>query len=304
MSAATIQPATGAVSSAQSPMRGSWTALTARLRGLSIRSRLIAMVAVVAVLWLVSVLVSATGLLSAKNVATGGNMSFPAYEVERDARGSWLTQDDQSNMAAALFSLREPSQQKLLAQTLGEVEQGHTQTLKALHKLIAIAPTGAERATGRKTLVDLAAYNAYTVQMKSAIAAGEARRAVHLITVENAQASAAVQQDLNSLSATLAAGVRSAEASTGSSIDSTLLLLLIVVGVGLAIAGAAVTLVIRAIVGPLSRLQETARNFAQGDIDSEVSVSGSDEIGQVGEAFGEMALYLREMAAEIGRAHV
>jgi methyl-accepting chemotaxis protein len=57
-----------------------------------------------------------------------------------------------------------------------------------------------------------------------------------------------------------------------------------------------VTLLIRAIVNPLRELQSAAETIAQGDISHEVAISGSDEIGQLGKAFGQMSVYLTEMA--------
>lgn len=190
--------------------------LARRLSTASVKSRLIGMVSIVAALWLVSVLVAAIGLLSAKSTATGGNKSFPAYETERDAYEGWLTQDDQSNMAAALASLHEASQQKLLNQTLGEIEEGHTQALGALSKLARIAPTAAEKAATRRTISDLAVYSGFTEKVKQAIAAGETTRAIHLVTVENAEASGKAQEDFNELGETLSAGVRRAQASMAS----------------------------------------------------------------------------------------
>jgi methyl-accepting chemotaxis protein len=275
---------------------------------MTVKGRLIALVAVLGGLWLVSVGVAAQGLLTAQSKAKASNAGFAAFQSERTAYEGWLTDDDQSNMASALASLNEASQKALLQATLAEIGQGHAQAVRALDTLVHTAPQPAVRVAAEATLADLATYNTFTRRVKSAIAGGRTAEAIHLMTVDNATISGRTQVDFNRMGSTLAASVLAIKAQVTNSIDQALMLLLIVVGIGLLSAAVGVALIVRSIVRPLRELQRAARAIAhQGDIEYDIGVSGSDEIGQVGEAFGEMSAYLREMAHaadEIAAGHL
>jgi methyl-accepting chemotaxis protein len=263
-------------------------------RNMTVKARLITMVAVLSAMWLMSVGVAAQGLVSAKSTVNSSKGGFPAYVVERDAYEGWLTEDDQSNMAAALASLREASQQELLKATLAQITEGREEAYAGLKRLDTLSPV--TRAAARVTLADVAAYNLFTTRIVSAIAAGQTTLAIHLVTVDNATISNKTQQDFNGMGKALAAAVDASKASLASNINRSLLILLLVVGIGLIAAAFGVALIIRAIVNPLRELQGAAYTIAEGDVSREVTVKGRDEIGQLGEAFGEMAEYLREMA--------
>ncbi len=264
---------------------------------LTVKGRLIAMVATLSCLWLVSVGVATQGLLSAKSDASPARSGFASYQTEHTAYEGWLTADDQTNMASALASLREPSQKALLDTTLEQIGDGHKQAVDALTALARTAAEPSVRAQARATLADIATYSGFTDEASRAIAAGQPVHAIHLITVSNASISNRTQADFDQMNKVLAAAVDAARAKISSSISRSLVILLLVVGVGLLGAAVAVTLVIRSIVRPLRQLQSTARTIAEGDVEHDVAIGGRDEIGQVGEAFGEVTAYLREMSA-------
>jgi methyl-accepting chemotaxis protein len=266
----------------------------ARLKDTTVKARLIMMVAALSTLWLISVGVATHGLVSAKSTVNASKGGFPAYATERAAYEGWLTEDDQSNMAAALASLREPSQQALLKATLAQIAEGHEQALAGLTDLVKTSPeVGAD---ARTTLADVTAYNQFTTRIVSAIDAGQTTLAIHLVTVDNATISNKTQEDFNRMGTDLAAAVTAEKAKLTSTINQAFLILALVVGLGMVAGAIGVTLLIRAIVNPLRELQSAAERIAQGDISREVTISGRDEIGQLGEAFGEMSAYLTEMA--------
>jgi len=261
-----------------------------------VKTRLIVLVAVLGGLWVISMAVATQGLKTAKDKAQASSQGFPAFQTERAAYEGWLTDDDQSNMAAALASLHEASQQALLTATVGEIGQGHAQAVAALTKLAHTAPLPAVRSEAVSTLSDLGTYNTFTERVKSAIAAGRTTEAIHLMTLDNVTISGKTQEDFDHMGTTLAASVVAVKAQVTSAIDSAMLLLMIVVGIGLVAGIVGVTAIIRSIVRPLGKLKTAARAIADGDVDHEVGVSGRDEIGQLGEAFVEMSTYLQEMA--------
>ncbi len=268
--------------------------LSARFRDMTVKARLITMVAVLGAMWLISVGVAAQGLTSAKSTVNGSKGGFPAYVVERAAYEGWLTEDDQSNMASALASLHEPSQKELLAATLAQITEGREQAYANLKELAALSPVTS--AAAQATLADVTAYNTFTSRIVSAINAGQTTLAIQLVAVDNATISNKTQADFNAMGKTLAAGVTAVKANLSNTINRSLLILLLVVGIGLIVAAFSVALIIRAIVSPLRELQGAAHTIAQGDVSHEITVNGRDEIGQLGEAFGEMSDYLREMA--------
>jgi methyl-accepting chemotaxis protein len=289
--------------SKSSPGRG----VLGRLRDMTVRARLSAMVAILGGMWLISAGVATQGLLNARSMAGRSNAGFAAFQAEHSAYEGWLTDDDQSNMSSALASLHEPSQTALLNATLAQIGEGHEQAVNDLTTLMHTAPQASVRSDARSTLADLASYNGFTNQVKAAIATGDTTRAIALMSVENASISNKTQADFDQMSKVLAAAVVAIKAQVTSSIDSALLVLLLVVGVGLLAAAVGVTLTVRAIVRPLRALQTGAQAIAEGDVGYHLDVRGHDEIGQVGEAFGEMSAYLSEMADaadEIAAGHL
>jgi methyl-accepting chemotaxis protein len=274
---------------------------------LTVKARLIAVVAVLGGLWLISVGVATEGLLTAKSKAVASNAGFSAFQTERDAYEGWLTADDQSNMSSALASLHEPSQAALLKATLAQIGEGHELAVRSLTKLARTAPQPAVRAAARATLADVATYNTFTTRIESAIATDQTTRAIQLVAIENATISNKTQVDFNQMGSVLSAATRAIKTKVTSAIDRSLLILLLVVGIGLLSAAVGVALIIRSIVRPLGELQTAARTIAEGDINYDVTVSGRDEIGQVGEAFTDMSEYLREMvdaADQIAAGHL
>jgi len=79
------------------------------LNGLKVRDRLIVLVAVFAVAVVAILGVATYGLLAGRSSAASANRGFDAFAVEQGAYEGWLTDDDQSNMSAALASIRDTS---------------------------------------------------------------------------------------------------------------------------------------------------------------------------------------------------
>ena len=66
-------------------------------------------------------------------------------------------------------------------------------------------------------------------------------------------------------------------------------------------AGALAFLLARVIAGGVTQVLHAAERVAEGRLDDEITVSGRDEIGQMGDAFRRMVAYLREMCAAATR---
>ena len=71
--------------------------------------------------------------------------------------------------------------------------------------------------------------------------------------------------------------------------------MILLLAAGAALAIGLVAFLSRAILGPLSRLTESAREIERGNLDLVVPVAARDELGQLAEAFNAMASSLREL---------
>ncbi len=78
--------------------------------------------------------------------------------------------------------------------------------------------------------------------------------------------------------------------------------------IGLVVAGAALTILFMAVIGPfvvtpITRLTQSVREIQQGNLDLVVKVHSRDEVGELARAFNEMAASLREFR-RMGRARL
>lgn len=74
--------------------------------------------------------------------------------------------------------------------------------------------------------------------------------------------------------------------------------------IGLGVAGLAIVLSVvlaRSISRPMGNMSQAALGFAEGNIYQELKYKGKDEIGQLGDAFGQMITYLQQMARAADR---
>ena len=78
-------------------------------------------------------------------------------------------------------------------------------------------------------------------------------------------------------------------------------LLIIVSALALAVVCAGIFLVTRRLTRPLGALREAADRIATGEIDVEIGATSSDEVGQTGDAFRRMVVYLKRMATAADR---
>jgi methyl-accepting chemotaxis protein len=100
-----------------------------------------------------------------------------------------------------------------------------------------------------------------------------------------------------SLGESAAATAADAAATVDSSRTITIVLLVVAALLGVAIA----VLTSRTIVGGVRQLVRAAHGIAQGDVEQRVEIATRDELGEAGDAFGEMIAYLDEMAAAARR---
>jgi len=282
---------------------------SSRFFNLTIRTRLIALGAILGALLVILALVAITGFSSVKSAYV--NDQVPKTNLNYAIQGyeGWLTADDQTNMYAALVSLESRSYISLLDQTWKQVLQGRAQATKYVGLLQKSQLASTDQATVNKLATNLQTYNGYTTKMYSTVAAlgsgtvtaAQASKAigqaVKYITVDNANVSNSVQSDFNQLRASMT----SEETTIGAQIPSTVnsrKTLMIVISIIALLLGIAITwLIIISITRPLSKLTHAAQRFAIGDVNVELDASGKDEIAMVAKGFSEAITAQKEMAA-------
>jgi len=258
------------------------TFLGRQLARLNVRGRLLALIGTVALGWVVTLGVVVAGVLAGNHGIASASGNFNQYATERAAYEGWLTDDDQSNMSAALASLREASQRGLLDTTMGQVEQGHAQAVSALAQLARHASTAALRADATRTARDVAAYNVFTDEVLSDIRAGRLRDAVTAVSITNASISNQTQADFDSFGSAIAGRV----STIRSSLDDTNYLVLIV---HFLVAALAALLcwritrhVMKSITRPLQEVSSALEGVAAGDLSRRARVrQANDEFSHV-----------------------
>jgi methyl-accepting chemotaxis protein len=97
-------------------------------------------------------------------------------------------------------------------------------------------------------------------------------------------------------------GLMRGDADTAqASISSLMVLLWILLAVGVSISVLVAVSVTKSITRPLAEIVEGARLIANGDVRNEVAVTGSDEIGRLGDTFNLMISTLREKTEAAAR---
>jgi methyl-accepting chemotaxis protein len=259
-----------------------------------IRAKLFGLVAVLAVVSAVCIGFAVNGLFSARTKSQQSQSMFNVFTQERNAYEGWLSDDDQSNMYAAVVALNDPSQRSLANTTWQQVLQGYQQANSGLTWLAAHAPASL-RATVATLQSDLAAYNGFTQQVGADGRAGNAKGAVRVMTVGNLNISNKTQADFNTLSAAMVKQAAAINASVGTTVSSAISLLAVIGVAGLILAVAITVWLIRSITKPLAVMTEAAERIADGDLEVEVHSASNDEIGRLAHAFRNSIDYLKHM---------
>ena len=91
--------------------------LSHKLSALGIRGKLIGLVVALAAISAVCLGVAVNGLMNARTKSQQSESTFGIFQQERNAYEGWLTDDDQSNMYAAVVALHDPHQRALAETT-------------------------------------------------------------------------------------------------------------------------------------------------------------------------------------------
>jgi methyl-accepting chemotaxis protein len=275
--------------------------LSHKLSALGIRGKLIGLVVALAAISAVCLGVAVNGLMNARTKSQQSESTFGIFQQERNAYEGWLTDDDQSNMYAAVVALHDPHQKALAETTWQQALAGYSQANSALNWLAAYASTAAIRAKVDKVRSDLAIYNGFTQQVGKYGHQGNAKATVRVMTVGNVNISNQSQADFDALSSVVSKQAAAINHSVRTNVSSAISLLAVIGIAGLIIAVLITIWLIRSITRPLAAMTEAAERIAEGDTAVEVDASSQDEIGRLARAFKESVDYLKHMVDAAGQ---
>ena len=274
--------------------------VSGKVVSIGVRGKLIALVLALAAVSAICIGVAVNGLFTGRSKSKQSESTFTLFSNERTAYEGWLTDDDQSNMYAALVALKDPRQRNLENVTWQQALQGYHQASSGLTWLAGHAPSAQVRAMVATLRSDLETYNGFTQRVGFYGHRGDVVRAVKAVTVDNASISNQTQADFDKLSAAVTKQAAAINASVSSSVSSAISLLSVIGVVGLIIAILITVWIVRSITRPLAEMTEAAERIAEGDVDVEVQATSGDEIGRLAHAFGGSVDYLRRMVDAAG----
>jgi methyl-accepting chemotaxis protein len=222
-----------------------------------------------------------------------------ASTLVSDGYESWLLDDDQSNMYAAVVALRDAKQHDLAETTWGQAVEGYNGAAKAVGSLHNLALSPAEQALVTQIGAELVRYNDFSTQLRSYAVAGNIQKAVYETTVANLEPSNALPELFSKLRDSLQASAAADARSVESDAATATLVLSVVAVIALLVVIAACVLVVRAITRPVSVLLDVARALEQGDLRPRASLTQADEIGALGAAFDAMAAQMQSTVVDI-----
>jgi methyl-accepting chemotaxis protein len=252
-----------------------------RLHRLSVRARLIALVGVLAVSWVAMLVVGAGGLFQARTSIADATRDFNAYATERTAFESWLSEDDEANVASALALTGSGAHHSQLQSTLARITKNHAVAVASLNTLARTAPFASWRRLAATTAHDVAAYNADTEEVLRDIHDGRGLSAIIAGSANDQSTFVLTEADFNALGSAIALSVRKIKPSFDATNGGSLLLLALVALFSILVCALVVRRVIASIMRPLNSIGSTLEAVAGHDLSARAKIHRPDEFGRV-----------------------
>jgi methyl-accepting chemotaxis protein len=290
-----------------------------RFSSLTLRTRLLVLGGGAAAALVVLAVVTSVLMSSIESRTTTASTTQARTLTLAQAYRSWILDDDQSNMYAAVVALREPSQDKLAQVTWGQAAAAYEASHALLGKLGGVLSDPGEVAQLHAIQSSLAAYNTFSLQLRAAGLAGHAQRAVYIATVGNLIPSNALPVQFARLSAALQHRSAQDAAAVNSSAGSGQTIVLIITGLALPLLLLLVVSTMRSIIrrvrqilAGLQAVQAYCTDplaaglaaMATGDLTQHleaelapIPVTARDELGQVTTAVNAIGEHARDSLA-------
>ncbi len=213
--------------------------------------------ALIAIAVLTSVLMS--GISSQTASASGARRAAATLD---SAYQSWILNDDQNNMYAALVALHRSSDRALEQTTWQQAVAGYQGALAGMRQLAGTVRTPALKSQIQAIQRNLAAYQHFSLELRSAALAGDATRAVSIQTVGNLAPSNALPVVFGKLHTELEAAADRAAKNVHTSAGTASTVVLIVSAICLPILLVLVLTTIRSILSGVRFAQDRMSEFA------------------------------------------
>jgi methyl-accepting chemotaxis protein len=269
--------------------------ITAFLSNVKVRTRLLALSGVLAVLWALVVIFSLTGIASVKSHYNDANKGVTQLVDFHKSYEAWFEADDTADIEATLLAEHAPASNpvlKLVAPIPAEEEKAATGYLAAVLKYPATALMVTKIHQLQKLLTE---YAPLTDEQSKAAASGNVADTVEAIGEKSAIAKG-LAVDYGAATPIVLANLNTNGNQIGSKLDSLRTTVIILTIISVLVGGLIMLMIIRSITVPLSRVAGAAKRFARGAVDVELDVHGNDEIATVADSFREAIASQRRIA--------
>jgi hypothetical protein len=187
------------------------------LRSPSLRLRLL-MLGAVSVTGVLALAVSGFVLMSGISTKTHtSSQALKNAQLLSHAYESWIFNDDQNNMYAAVVALRDPSQHSLAEVTWKQAVDAYVAAKTNLAALRPLLRDPSQLAQLGRIDASLASYNTFSLATRKAALAGDVRKTVYGVTVANLVPSNALPVEFTQLRSSLEAQAKRSQDSVQQS---------------------------------------------------------------------------------------
>jgi methyl-accepting chemotaxis protein len=241
-------------------------------------------------------------LLTAQSSKTGLENYAHTVLAERDAiqaaQSDFYAYDDQLNMWV-LVAATQAAQRQLLDDTHTQALHAQKQLQTDIDSMNRVASDATERGNAERLRSDVEGYQVFADRVTTAVGAGDLATASKAMTVDNADASNALMEDLDT-AAKLADQRSSAALDTIRQKQGTVVTWAVISAVTvLGLLALLLAALARGIVRPLRRVVDVLGALAAGDFTQTLTVKSRDEVGQMADALTTAQSSLRQVMASV-----
>ncbi len=210
----------------------------------------------------------------------------------------WTTDDDQSNMYAAVIAARDPSQHALAETTYQQAVAAREAVNKPLADATQEVVTDKERDLLARIKSDLSSYDVFTQRLRDRALRGDIAGAIHTVTVENLAPSNDLPVAFEALEKEAALGTQTAAEQLVHESDQKKQLITIIASLGTICIMGLLWFLASGLLKTLGRLTSAAEQLSHGDLQIEGTLppAGTDELGMLAASFEHMLQNQRAMA--------
>lgn len=252
--------------------------------------------------WVLGVALVSLGLVGAFGAAQIARIAASTAQIS----GSWLPAAVQAQRLAQLAAaVRNREFAYILvsyderAQVLPKLQHNVAQLSDQLQRFGTLPLDANERRTYELVVNEWRTYQTFTAQIEDAIDRAAHASARQIIMQDSAKSFARLTAELDQLSQASERAADQASGDAGRLAHRSLAWIVAAVIAAAAVAGALMTLVVRAITVPLKRAVDIAQTVARGDLTLRIEARGEDETARLIRSLAEMSERLRKLIAEV-----